>query len=195
MSFKLPPLPYPKDALAPYISAETLHFHYGKHHQGYVNKLNGLVEGKPEADKSLEEIIKSAQGGVFNNAAQAWNHTFYWHSMKKDVAAPKGELLEAIKRDLGGLDKFKADFKSAGGSHFGSGWVSLVFNDGKLQIVDTHDADNPLRHGMVPLMTSDLWEHAYYIDYRNNRAGYLEAFVDHLINWDFVQENFEKAKK
>ena len=195
MSFKLPPLPYSMDALAPYISAETLEFHYGKHHQGYVNKLNAQVEGKPEAEKSLEDLIKSASGGLFNNAAQAWNHGFYWECMKKDAGAPKGALLDAINKDLGSVDKLREAFKTKGAGHFGSGWVWLVSNKGKLEVVDTHDAANPMRDGMTPLLTCDLWEHAYYIDYRNNRGGYLEAFIDHLIDWEFVLSNFEQASK
>ena len=195
MSFKLPPLPYSMDALAPYISAETLEFHYGKHHQGYVNKLNAQVEGKPEAEKSLEDLIKSASGGLFNNAAQAWNHAFYWDCLKKDGGKPAGALLDAINKDLGSVDKLRETFKAKGAGHFGSGWVWLVHNAGKLEVVDTHDAANPLRDGMTPLLTCDLWEHAYYIDYRNNRGGYLDAYIDHLINWDFVSGNFEKATK
>jgi Fe-Mn family superoxide dismutase len=194
MAFTLPNLPYPKDALAPHISAETLEFHHGKHHQAYVTNLNKLVEGKPEANKSLEEIIMSSEGGVFNNAAQVWNHTFYWSSMKpKGGGQPTGDLLAAINRDFGSFDKFKEQFADAGTTQFGSGWAWLVMKDGKLAVTKTPNADLPMKHGQKALLTMDVWEHAYYIDYRNARPKYIETFLTSLANWDFALENLKKA--
>ncbi len=191
MAFELPPLPYEKDALAPHISEETLEYHYGKHHQGYVNKLNAAVEGKPEAEKSLEELIKTAEGGVFNNAAQIWNHTFYWKSMKPGGGgAPSGAIADAINDSFGSFDKFKEEFTNAAKTQFGSGWAWLVKGgDGKLKVVKTPNADNPLRNGDTPLLTIDVWEHAYYIDYRNARPDYIDKFLENLVNWDFANEN------
>ena len=196
MPFSLPPLPYEKDALAPYLSAETLEFHYGKHHQAYVNNLNKLTDGKPEAKKPLEEIIMSASGGLFNNAAQVWNHTFYWSCMKPNGGGePTGALAAAIKRDFGSVAKFKEEFANAGATLFGSGWTWLVLEGGKLKIVQTGNADLPMKHNQVALLTMDVWEHAYYIDYRNARPKYIDVFLDHLVNWDFVAANFAKAQK
>jgi Fe-Mn family superoxide dismutase len=193
MAFELPPLPYAKDALAPYISAETLEFHYGKHHQAYVTNLNKALEGKPEANKSLEDIIMSADGGVFNNAAQVYNHTFYWKSMKpKGGGQPTGDLLAAINRDFGSFDKFKEEFANAGATQFGSGWAWLVLQNGKLAVTKTPNADLPMKHGQKALLTMDVWEHAYYIDYRNARPKYIETFLNHLANWDFALENLKK---
>ena len=193
MAFTLPPLPYAKDALAPHISAETLEFHYGKHHQAYVTNLNKLLEGKPEAEKSLEDIIKSSDGGVFNNAAQVWNHTFYWHSMKPGGGGkPTGDLLAAIERDFGTFDKLKEEFTAAGTTQFGSGWAWLVEQNGKLAVTKTGNADLPLKHGQKALLTMDVWEHAYYIDYRNARPKYIETFLTSLVNWDFASENLKK---
>jgi Fe-Mn family superoxide dismutase len=195
MPFSLPPLPYEKNALAPHISAETLDFHYGKHHQAYVTNLNKLVEGKPEASKSLEEIIVSSEGGVFNNAAQIWNHTFYWKSMKPNGGGlPTGDLADAIKRDFGSLEKFAEDFTAAATTQFGSGWAWLSLNkDKKLVVTKTGNADLPLKHGEKALLTIDVWEHAYYIDYRNARPKYIETFLKSLVNWDFALENLKKA--
>lgn len=195
MTFKLPELPFAKDALAPHISAETLDYHHGKHHAAYVNKLNELLEGKPEADKSLEEVILAADGAVFNNAAQIWNHTFYWHCMKPGGGgAPTGEIAALIDRDLGGFEKFKADFTAAAVGQFGSGWAWLVKNkDGKVEITKTANADLPMKHGQTALLTCDVWEHAYYIDFRNARPKYVETFLAHLVNWDFVNENLKKG--
>ena len=195
MPFSLPPLPYEKNALAPHISAETLDFHYGKHHQAYVTNLNKLVEGKPEATKSLEEIIVSSEGGVFNNAAQIWNHTFYWKSMKPNGGGlPTGDLADAIKRDFGSLEKFAEDFTAAATTQFGSGWAWLSLNkDKKLVVTKTGNADLPLKHGEKALLTIDVWEHAYYIDYRNARPKYIETFLKSLVNWDFALENLKKA--
>jgi len=194
MPFTLPPLPYAKDALAPHISAETLEFHHGKHHKAYVDKLNELTAGKPEAEKSLEDIIKTSEGPVFNNAAQIWNHTFYWSSMKPNGGGePTGDLKAAIERDLGGLEKFSKAFTEAGVTQFGSGWAWLVQDkDGKLAVTKTPNADLPLKHGQKALLTMDVWEHAYYIDFRNARPKYIETFLKSLINWDFALENMKK---
>ena len=193
MAFSLPPLPYDKNALAPHISAETLEYHHGKHHQAYVTKLNELIAGKPEASKSLEEIILSSEGPVFNNAAQVWNHTFYWSSMKPNGGgAPTGELADAIKRDFGSVEEFAKKFSDAGATQFGSGWAWLVLNkDKKLEVTKTPNADLPLKHGHKALLTMDVWEHAYYIDYRNARPKYIETFLKSLANWDFAAANLK----
>ena len=196
MAFELPPLPYAKDALAPHISAETLEYHHGKHHAAYVTNLNKLIEGKPEANKSLEEIIMGSEigTGVFNNAAQVWNHTFYWSSMKpKGGGQPTGDLLAAINRDFGSFEKFKEEFANAGATQFGSGWAWLVLQNGKLAVTKTPNADLPMKHGQKALLTMDVWEHAYYIDYRNARPKYIETFLSSLANWDFALENLKKG--
>jgi Superoxide dismutase len=194
MAFELPALPYARDALAPHISAETIDFHYGKHHQTYVDKLNAAVEGKPEANASLEELIKTSSGGVFNNAAQIWNHTFYWNSLSPNGGgAPSGALAEAIDRDLGGLAACKQALADAVGTHFGSGWAWLVLDNGKLKVESLHDAGNPMTSGQTPLLTIDAWEHAFYIDYRNAKPKYCEAVLEHLINWSFAEANFANA--
>ena len=194
MAFTLPPLPYDKTALAPHISAETLEYHHGKHHKAYVDNLNKLVEGKPEANKSLEDIIKTSEGGVFNNAAQIWNHTFYWSSMKPNGGGqPTGELAQAITRDFGSYEKFAEEFTTAGTTQFGSGWAWLVLDKGKLAVTRTPNADLPMKHGLTALLTIDVWEHAYYIDYRNQRPRYVETFLRSLVNWDFALENLKKA--
>jgi superoxide dismutase, Fe-Mn family len=191
MNFELPPLPYAKDALQPHMSAETLDFHHGKHHKAYVDKLKSLLEGKPEASQSLEEIIMaSGEGPVFNNAAQIWNHTFFWHSMKpQGGGAPTGELAQAITRDFGSFDKFKEEFVNAAVGRFGSGWAWLVGDAGKLTIVSTPNADLPMKHHQTALLTCDVWEHAYYIDYRNARQKFVEVFLASLANWDFAAQN------
>ena len=194
MAFTLPPLPYDKGALAPHLSAETLEYHHDKHHAAYVNNLNKLIEGKPEASKSLEEIIKTSEGGVFNNAAQVWNHTFYWSSMKPGGgAAPTGDLAQAITRDFGSLEKLTEELSAAAVAQFGSGWAWLVLDKGKLAVTKTSNADLPLKHGQKALLTLDVWEHAYYIDYRNLRPKYVETFFKSLVNWDFALENLKKA--
>ena len=194
MAFTLPELPYSKDALAPHISAETLEFHHGKHHKAYVDKLNELLAGKPEADKSLEEVIMSSEGPVFNNAAQIWNHTFYWSSMKAAGGGqPTGELADAITRDFGSFDKFKTEFTQAGITQFGSGWAWLVLEGGKLKVTKTPNADLPMKHGQKALLTMDVWEHAYYIDYRNARPKYIDTFLNSLANWDFAHANLKKG--
>ena len=193
MAFTLPPLPYDKNALAPHISAETLDYHHGKHHQAYVTNLNKLLEGKPEANRGLEEIILNSEGGIFNNAAQVWNHTFYWSSMKPNGGGqPTGDLLAAINRDFGSFDKFKEEFANAGATQFGSGWAWLVVQNGKLAVTKTPNADLPMKHGQKALLTMDVWEHAYYIDYRNARPKYIETFLAHLANWDFALANLKK---
>lgn len=194
MAFTLPELPYSKDALAPHLSAETLEYHYGKHHNAYVTNLNNLVEGTEFAQKSLEDIVMSASGGMFNNAAQIWNHTFYWNSMKPGGGgAPTGALAEAIDRDFGSFDAFKTQFSQAGATLFGSGWAWLVVEAGTLKITQTSNADLPLKHGQTPLLTMDVWEHAYYIDFRNLRPKYIETFLGSLANWDFAAQNLAKA--
>jgi Fe-Mn family superoxide dismutase len=190
MEFVLPPLPYAKDALAPTMSAETFDYHYGKHHQAYMNNLKAALEGKPEAEKSLEEIVRSSSGGVFNNAAQVWNHTFFWNSMKPSGGGePTGALLDLITRDFGSFDAFKTEFVTKGLGQFGSGWVWLVVDGDKAKIVTTPNAETPLTTSAKVLLTCDVWEHAYYIDARNNRKGFLEAFLEKLANWDFAAAN------
>jgi Fe-Mn family superoxide dismutase len=194
MAFSLPPLPYPKNALAPHVSEETLEYHYGKHHQAYVTNLNKLVEGKPEAQKSLEEIIKTSEGGLFNNSAQVWNHTFFWNCMKPNGGGkPSGDLLQAIERDFGSFEKFTEEFSNAAATQFGSGWAWLVSSNGKLSVTKTPNADLPMKHGQTALLTIDVWEHAYYIDYRNARPKWIEVFLKNLVNWDFVSENLKKG--
>lgn len=194
MSFDLPPLPYAKDALVPHMSAETFDYHHGKHHQAYVTKLNELIAGKPEASQSLEDIVLSSSGGLFNQAAQVWNHTFFWNSMKpKGGGSPTGDLAAAIDRDFGSLDAFKQAFTQAAATRFGSGWAWLVVDDGKLSVTSTGNADTPLREGKTPLLTLDVWEHAYYVDYRNARPKFIDAFLSHLVNWDFAAANLRKA--
>ncbi len=194
MSFELPPLPYAQDALEPLMSARTLSFHYGKHHAGYVAKLNAAIEGTPNADKSLEEIIMSAEGGLFNNAAQVWNHTFFWNCLKPNGGGePTGDLAAAITRDFGSFDAFKKEFAATAGGQFGSGWGWLVLDGGKLKVVSTANADLPMKHGQVALFTVDVWEHAYYLDHQNARPSFIETVLGKLANWDFVAENFKRA--
>nr|WP_299241054.1 Fe-Mn family superoxide dismutase [uncultured Halomonas sp.] len=191
MAFELPALPYEKNALEPHISAETLEYHYGKHHQAYVTKLNELTDGTDDANKSLEEIVKSSSGGLFNQAAQVWNHTFYWHCLSPNGGGePSGALGEAINAKFGSFDKFKEEFSAKAAGNFGSGWTWLIkSDDGGVEIFNTDDADSAIAHGKTPLLTIDVWEHAYYIDYRNARPKYLEA-VWNVINWDFVAQNY-----
>ena len=191
MAIELPPLPYAQDALEPHISKETLEFHYGKHHKSYVKKLNGLIDGTPDADKTLEAIVKSASGGLFNNAAQVWNHTFFWRCLSPDGGGePDGAVADAINDAFGSFADFKTKFTDNAVNNFGSGWTWLVRKaDGGLDIVNTANAGTPLTDDKVtPLLTVDVWEHAYYIDYRNARPKYMEAFWK-LVNWDFVATN------
>ncbi|MDR1888767.1 MAG: superoxide dismutase [Fe] [Zoogloeaceae bacterium] len=193
MTHQLPALPYAQDALAPHISKETIEYHYGKHHNTYVVNLNNLIKDTEYAELSLEETIKKAPaGGIYNNAAQVWNHTFFWNGIKPDGGgAPTGALAEAINRKWGSFDEFKKAFQASAAGNFGSGWTWLVKKaDGSVDIVNTSAAGNPLTTGDKPLLTVDVWEHAYYIDYRNQRPKYLEAFVNSLINWDFAAKNF-----
>jgi len=188
---KLPEPPFPENALEPHISAETIKYHYGKHHASYVDKLNKLITDTEFETASLEEIINKATGGIFNNAAQVWNHTFYWNCLGPDGGQPKGRLADAIDDTFGGFADFKERFSDAAAGHFGSGWTWLVKNsDGGLEIVSTSNAANPLTDGKQPLLTCDVWEHAYYIDYRNARAKYIDAFWN-LVNWDFVAQNLD----
>lgn len=189
---ELPALPYAKDALEPYISAETLEYHYGKHHKTYVDTLNSMLPGSDFEDAALEDIIRKAPAGkLFNQAAQVWNHTFYWNCMSPDGGKkPGGDLEKAIKSAYGSFDDFRQKFQEMAVGNFGSGWTWLVAkNDGSVEIVNTDDADNPLQQDLQPLLTCDVWEHAYYIDYRNARPKYVEAFFN-LVNWDFVARNF-----
>lgn len=199
MSFEFPDLPYAIDALEPHVSARTLEFHHGKHHRSYVNKLNGAIEDTAYANQSLEAVITGAHEAgdtaVFNNAAQAWNHTFLWHSMSPNGGGePTGALADAINARFGDVGKFKAAFKAAALGQFGSGWAWLVRTDDGLDIVSTGNADTPLIHGTTPLLTLDVWEHAYYLDYQNQRDAYVDSFLDKLINWDFAAENYESDR-
>jgi Fe-Mn family superoxide dismutase len=194
MAFTLPDLPYAKGALAPYLSEETLEYHHDKHHNAYVTNLNNLTADTPLAGKSLEELIQTTTGGVFNNAAQVWNHTFYWNCMKPGGGgAPAGDLAQAIEENFGSFDEFKKEFSSAAVTQFGSGWAWLIYEDKKLNVINTGNADLPLKHGQTALLTVDVWEHAYYIDYRNLRPKYVETFLSNLVNWDFVAANYQAA--
>ncbi len=195
MPILLPDLLYSKDFLSPHISAKTLEIHHGKHHGAYVEKLNGLIKDTELANATLEDIVKKTANdasmmAIFNNAAQVWNHAFYWKSMKKGGGGtPKGAIINKIESDFGSFDKFAEEFKNAALTQFGSGWAWLVAKDGKLTVLKTSNADTPIAHGLTPLLTVDVWEHAYYLDYQNRRADYLDAFIKHLINWDFVESN------
>lgn len=198
MAFELPPLPYDKTALEPHMSAQTLDFHHGKHHQTYVTNLNNLTKDSPLADKPLEEVILRAwadkNAGIFNNAAQVWNHTFFWNGLKAGGGgAPSGAIAEHINAAFGAFEAFKTDFKAAGATQFGSGWAWLVLDNGALKITKTPNAENPMVHGQTALLTCDVWEHAYYLDFQNRRPDFLTTFLDHLVNWDFVNENLAKA--
>lgn len=194
--FKLPKLPYEMDALNPHISGETLKYHYGKHHKTYVETLNKLVEGKPEAKKSLETLIKESSGPIFNNAAQHWNHSFYWKCLSPAGGGkPKDDLAKAIRKNFGSDSEFIYRFTDAGKKLFGSGWVWAVKKpDESIDIVQTKDADNPIRFGLTPILVCDVWEHAYYVDYRNDRAKYMEAFWN-VVNWSFMEFNLWKTKE
>ena len=198
MAFELPSLPYAYDALQPYMSKETLEFHHDKHHQAYVTNGNNLLKGSGLEDKSLEDVVKlsySKNAGLFNNAGQHFNHIHFWKWMKKGGGGKSlpGPLQKAIDGDLGGYDKFRTDFIQAGTTQFGSGWAWLAVRNGKLEVTKTPNGENPLVHGATPILGVDVWEHSYYIDYRNRRPDYLKAFVEHLINWEYVDELFSKA--
>jgi len=197
MPITFPDLPYPKDALEPHISARTLEFHHGKHHKAYVDNANKFLSESPLAGETSEMIIKKTandpkQIAIFNNVAQAWNHSFFWNCMKKGGGkAPSGEIAERVKSDLGGYEKFVEEFKNAGATQFGSGWAWLALDGGKLKIIKTANADNPIAHNMKPLLTMDVWEHAYYLDYQNRRPDFIAAFIGNLINWDFVNSQLK----
>jgi len=199
MALELPPLPYDAKALEPHISANTLSFHHGKHHAAYVTNFNNLTKDSPLADKPLEAVIREVAGdaskaGIFNNAAQVWNHTFFWHSLKPNGGGkPAGALLAKIEADFGSFEKFVEEFKAAAATQFGSGWAWLVLDQGKLKVAKTANADTPLAHGQTPLFTVDVWEHAYYLDFQNRRPDFVAAVLDNLANWDFVAENLAKA--
>jgi Fe-Mn family superoxide dismutase len=192
--YELPQLPYAEDALQPHISKETIQYHYGKHHQKYVDNLNKLVAGTPDEGRSLEELILHAKGGVFNNAAQVWNHTFYWYGFSPDAdGQPEQSLASALDKAFGSLEQFKKQFNETCTGLFGSGWVWLVSNaNGDLEIVSTKDADNPMRASQRPLLTCDMWEHAYYVDYRNDKAAYLDAFWK-LVDWQAVSRRYNEV--
>jgi Fe-Mn family superoxide dismutase len=196
---ELPPLPYAQDALAPVISAETLSFHYGKHHKAYVDNLNKLVAGTELADTPLEKVIAATAGkpdkaGVFNNAAQIWNHTFFWNSLKPNGGgAPTGAVAKSIEAAFGSFDNFRKEFANAAMTQFGSGWAWLVADKGTLKVVKTPNAETPLTSGLTPLVTIDVWEHAYYLDYQNRRADFVAAVIDKLLNWEFANANLARA--
>lgn len=199
MAFELPALPYAPTALEPHMSAKTFEFHHGKHHQAYVTNLNNLIKDTPLASQSLEEIVKASAGdatkaGIFNNAAQVWNHTFFWNSMKPNGGgAPTGDLAAKIDATFGSLAAFKEQFKAAAVGQFGSGWAWLVVEQGELKIVKTGNADSPIAHGQTPLLTVDVWEHAYYLDFQNRRPDFVQSFLDNLVNWDFAAANLAAA--
>lgn len=198
MSFSLMDLPYARDALAPHMSSNTLDYHYGKHHQTYVNKLNGLVEGSKYAKMSLEDVVRASadanETGIFNNAAQVVNHDFLWHSLSPDGGGePDGDIKDAIVESFGSFDDFKDEFKKAATTQFGSGWAWLVSDGSKLKVLSTGNADNPMLDGVTPLITLDVWEHAYYLDYQNDRPGYVDTFLNNLANWNFANANLAKA--
>ena len=195
MAISLSPLPYADNALDPHISDRTISFHYGKHHAAYVNNLNGLIEGTDLADASLDQIIAAAgPGGLYNNAAQVWNHTFYWNSMHPNGGGdPSGDLAAAIDASFGSVDAFKQQFAADSIGNFGSGWTWLVREDDGLAIVKTDDADTPIKHGQTPLLTIDVWEHAYYLDYQNARPAYVETFIEKLLNWEFAAANLASS--
>ena len=195
MAFKQPDLPYDLKALAPFVSEEQMHYHFNKHHAAYFKKLNGLVEGKPESDLDLEQVVKQSSGGMFNNAAQAWNHTFFWDCMSPNGGGnPSGDLMSAIERDFGSLDEFMKKFSNAAATLFGSGWAWLATDgQGKLEIMTTPNQDSPISQGLTPVLGIDVWEHAYYLTYQNRRPDYVEAFFK-IINWDMVNQHLEKAR-
>ncbi|MBO9724559.1 MAG: superoxide dismutase [Novosphingobium sp.] len=193
MTISLMPLPYALDALEPHISSKTLEIHHGAHHKTYVDKLNAAIEGSDNADKSVEEITKLASGPLFNNAAQTWNHGFYWHSLNPAKTAPSAELLAAIEADFGSLDALLEALSAEAVNHFASGWAWLVVDGGKLKVISTHDAGTPITTDVNPLITIDVWEHAYYIDQMNKRPVYVKTVLENLINWDFASENFARG--
>jgi len=197
MAFALSPLPYPDTALEPAVSAETLSFHYGKHHQTYLDRMNAAIDGTPHADASLEAIVAAARGtnqGLFNNAAQTWNHAFYWNSLAPATTAPSDDLVAKINAAFGSVDDLKQKLKDRGTGHFASGWVWLAETGGALSIEETHDADTLADSDMNPLLVLDVWEHAYYLDHQNKRPAYLDAVVENKLNWAFASENLARGK-
>jgi Fe-Mn family superoxide dismutase len=197
MAFELPPLPFSKDALAPHMSAKTLEFHHDKHHAAYVTNLNNLTKDSPLAHETLDNVIKAtakdeSKAGIFNNAAQVWNHTFFWNCLKPGGGGkPSGDIAKRIEADLGGYDKFVEHFKQAGATQFGSGWAWLVLDGGKLKVTKTPNAVNPLSQGQTALLTIDVWEHAYYLDYQNRRPDFISTFLEHLVNWEYAERNLQ----
>ena len=197
MKFEVPNLPYAKDALAPHISERTVEIHYEKHHKGYMKKLDAALEaGDERRDASLEDLVRSSQGKVFNCAAQVWNHSFYWNSLSPDPKTPSKELMGAIQNSFASFDALKSELKSVAAGEFGSGWGWLICHNktGELAVTSTTDAENPLPDNITPLLTLDVWEHAYYLDYQNERGRYLDALIEHLLNWEFASANFARAK-
>ena len=191
LHFNLPPLPYAEDALEPVISAETLSLHHGKHHKKYVDTMNELLAKTDVRGSTLEDVVRSSQGKLFNNAAQAWNHAFYWQSLSPKAAAPSAAMRQRLERDFGTYESFVDKFAAAANGQFGSGWAWLVDKDGKLEVIATPNADTPMAHGMRCLLTVDVWEHAYYIDYRNQRERYVQAVIEQRLNWDFAEKNLK----
>ena len=195
MTIELPPLPYEQNALEPHISAQTVKIHFGKHHQGYVNKVNAALK-ESGSDAGLDELVRTAEGSLFNNAAQVWNHTFYWRSLSPNGGGePRGGLKEALESAFGSVQAAKAKLADAASNEFGSGWAWLVLTDSGLEIISTTDAQNPIRDGNAPLLTIDVWEHAYYLDRQNRRGDYIDAVINNLLNWTFAETNFDKAMK
>jgi Fe-Mn family superoxide dismutase len=196
MKFEIPDLPFDKDALTPHVSPRTLDYHYEKHHKGYLEKLRKATDGRPQADMSLEELIRSADGGLFNNAAQVWNHSFYWQSLSPSGGGtPHETVSDEFSAAFGSVESFKHRFAEAANGQFGSGWAWLVLDaDDQMRVVSSSDAENPIRSGDTPLLTLDVWEHAYYLDVQNDRNAYVERFLDHLVNWEFVQKNLDEAR-
>lgn len=195
MSYQLSDLPYAYDALAPHIGPQTLKIHHGKHHRAYVDRLNELTEGNIDSDAKLQHLLGKADGALFDQAAQVWNHSFYWQSMSPDGGGnPDGELAKALASAFGSVERFRTEFAEAAKGTFGSGWAWLVQDrDGKLRVINTSNADTPIRHDLTPLLTIDVWEHAYYLDYQNDRGAYVETFLKHVLNWSFVASNFTTA--
>jgi len=194
MNVVLPPLPYAKDALEPYVSGLTMEVHYEKHHRGYADKLRKLLAGKPEENASLDHLVRTTEGDVFDNAAQVWNHTFFWYSLRPGGRAPQGAMLAAIERSFGDLAELQKQLAEVATGHFGSGWAWLVLDPrDRLRVVSTRDAENPLRGGARPILTIDVWEHAYYLDYLNDRARYVRGVVENLLDWEFAAENLRRA--
>jgi superoxide dismutase, Fe-Mn family len=193
LHFDLPPLPYAEDALAPVISAETLALHHGKHHKKYIDTLNELLTKEPVKGSSLEDVVRNSKGKLFNNAAQAWNHELYWHSLSPKKSRPAGAILRQIEKDFGSYERFAEKFGAAAVGQFGSGWAWLVQKEGKLDVVATANADTPMAHGTRCLLTLDVWEHAYYVDYRNQRERYVSAVIGERLNWEFAEHNLQKG--